>query len=258
MLKTFTRSVLSLLLSFTLSAVMASGTPGYFDFTIPPSLFTKNKDGKYQASVTLIVKNQEKSGNHRINVEKSPTFVSHITIVTDRKNDSTYVVLLSSDRRPTDQIDFSAGFDNVPQEHVTVADICGHSDGSEIQNLSRPKPNYQGIAGHIIDNSSNNGNGNSIQIGIPGGVSGTSTKISTYPNPTSETLNIVTEGEVIWGIIQINDLTGKRVQSTKVCDVPSNGTGTVLLSLSSLRDGIYLVHFDTDKDHYVRRIQVKH
>ncbi len=82
------------------------------------------------------------------------------------------------------------------------------------------------------------------------------TSISIYPNPTSDQCNVVTEGEIIFGVVEIIDVTGKTVK--KMGNISQTGQGSsITIPVNDLKAGIYLIRFQTNKDIHVKRLQVK-
>jgi len=141
--------------------------------------------------------------------------------------------------------------------HVTVQDILGVDDNSPAQTVNS-NVNLTGTPATV------GGPGSTpVNIASPQGSNGNSTSaapamsISIYPNPTTDGVNVVTEGEIIFGVVEVIDLTGKTVKKSST---PSNGDGNssnIYIPLSELKSGMYLLRFQTDKNIYVKRIQVK-
>jgi hypothetical protein len=139
-------------------------------------------------------------------------------------------------------------------EHVTVADICGAepTNSNNSISISLPKPTGLGYTS----------SGNSEFISIPGGgpsgsgAASPGSKINLFPNPAIDEINIVTEGEVMWGVGQVVDLSGKVVKNFTISDVVSQNTNFVKVNLSDLNTGIYFIRFKTDKETYAKRIQI--
>lgn len=141
--------------------------------------------------------------------------------------------------------------------HVTVQDILGVDNGSPAQSANdniklTDTPASAGGSGSVpLSSVTPQGGGNTVQGASP------AVSISIYPNPTTDGVNVVTEGEIIFGVVEVIDLTGKTVKKS---NTPSNGDGNssnIYLSLSELKAGMYLIRFQTDKNIYVKRIQVK-
>ena len=150
-----------------------------------------------------------------------------------------------------------------PLWHVTVADILGNSQG-EGDGISL-RPLHQEPMGSGSGNTGNNGNPNAISQPAPTTEPGSSLstgtggqpKIDLYPNPATDQITIVTEGEVLWGVTEIIDLTGKKILEIPTgFTSPMAGAERITVNISSLRTGLYLVRFRTNKDTYTRRIQV--
>lgn len=140
--------------------------------------------------------------------------------------------------------------------HVTVQDILGVDNNSPAQTVNNNvnltgTPSTVGGSGSVPVNSA-----------VPqGGGSGTSAapalSISIFPNPTTDGVNVVTEGEIIFGVVEVIDLTGKTVKKTNAPSGNDGNSSNMYISLSELKSGMYLLRFQTDKNIYVKRIQVK-
>lgn len=140
--------------------------------------------------------------------------------------------------------------------HVTVQDILGVDNSTPAQ-----KPGVLSTGnGTDLDGSTDeedNSTGPQQAVVPGGGSSGSGVGITIYPNPTVDGVNVVTEGEIIFGVVELFDLTGKAVKKQ---NTPSGGSGNssnIYVSLSGLKAGMYLIRFQTDKNTYVKRIQVK-
>lgn len=136
--------------------------------------------------------------------------------------------------------------------HVTVQDILGVTPDLDRIEMDEIELNGDGNSdNNTVVNNGNKPSGNN-QTSI-----NHSTVISVYPNPTSDNINVVTEGEIIFGLVEVIDLTGKMVKNLN--NVSSHGTGSSInISVSDLRSGMYFIRFKTNKDTYVRKIQIKH
>ncbi len=145
--------------------------------------------------------------------------------------------------------------DDFPLLHVTVADILGNSQNDYSDVIVRPV--WFAESTHDYSNS----------ISTPPGAGGGSTPPSTgiktkpdvlvFPNPTTEHLTIVTEGEILWGVVEVLDITGKKTGEIPTgAQSPVAGTDRVTLYLGDLKAGIYLFRFKTDKNVYTRKVQV--
>lgn len=150
-----------------------------------------------------------------------------------------------------------------PLWHVTVADILGNSQGDGDGISMRPL--HQEPMGSGSGTSGNTGNPNAISQPAPTTETGSSLssskggqpKIDLYPNPATDQITIVTEGEVLWGVTEIIDLTGKKILEIPTgFNSPVSGAERITVNISPLKTGLYLVRFRTNKDTYTRRIQV--
>lgn len=137
--------------------------------------------------------------------------------------------------------------------HVTVQDILGVDDADSFTHLSP----LDGI-------SQSSGSGNPVSATTPSAnqptqqnnTSGVKGTVHLYPNPSSDETNVITEGEIIFGVIDIIDVTGKLVKKI----VPNSGGlngSTASFTVRDLKSGIYLLRFQTDKNWYVKRLQVR-
>lgn len=140
--------------------------------------------------------------------------------------------------------------------HVTVQDILGFDkDNLESVNRNNGISQTTGTTGNPVSvvgggttpSSSQNQmqNANSSQV-----------TISIFPNPTSDQLNVITEGEIIFGTVEVIDLTGKMIKTQSNVFSHSNGSN-VTLSVHELKSGMYFIRFKTDKNIYVKRFQVR-
>jgi hypothetical protein len=152
----------------------------------------------------------------------------------------------------------------LPLWHVTVADILGH-EGSDPDVAMRPLD----LSGSTSITTDNNGSGTgSTSISLPpvvntgNGASSTSSyksqpKIDLYPNPATDQISIVTEGEVLWGVTEIIDITGKKILEIPTgVSTPANGIDRQSVVVSQLKPGTYFLRFRTNKDVYTKRFQV--
>lgn len=138
--------------------------------------------------------------------------------------------------------------------HVTVQDILGAFPDEFLHQTSligisqTPDTDYNNpvsVNSPVTNPSQNNATATFLQ-----------TSISIYPNPTSDQCNVVTEGEIIFGVVEVIDVTGKTVK--KVGNLQQTGQGsTVTIPVNDLKPGIYLLRFQTNKDIHVKRLQVK-
>lgn len=155
---------------------------------------------------------------------------------------------------------FTVSVNNDPPRHVTVADILGNTDEGTNDNpvfLARPL--------NPTNTSGNAEGGHSTSISQPTpttpNVAVAQTpihKIEVFPNPASDNLNIVTEGEVLWGIVEVIDITGKRVMAVNTgLNAPAaNGPDKLSVSVSNMIPGTYILRFKTNKETYTKRFQV--
>jgi hypothetical protein len=144
--------------------------------------------------------------------------------------------------------------EDFPLLHVTVADILGNAQNDYSDVIIRPVGYAESF--HEYSNSVSTpggaGNGSSQSSGYK-----TQVDVSVYPNPANSQITIVTEGEILWGAVEIVDITGK-----KVGEIPTGsfscfgGPDRVTLSLEGIREGIYLFRFKTNKDTYTRKVHV--
>lgn len=150
-----------------------------------------------------------------------------------------------------------------PLWHVTVADILGNSQ-SDDEVMLRP-----------LDPTNNNGNpgtgvgSNPNAVAQPAGAStGTATSSVTtlskatpdfqlYPNPTVSFVTIVTEGEVLWGVAEVVDPTGKRVLTVPTgYDAAALGTDKLTIHVGDLKTGIYFLRVHVGNDIVTKRFLV--
>jgi|GEM_PF-1665751 len=157
-------------------------------------------------------------------------------------------------------VSVSLVMNGIPFWHVTVADILG-------QNNSDPDVAMRPLG---IDNSESENNGDddgSTAIILPpvvntgsntaSSIGSKASKIDLYPNPATDQISIVTEGEVLWGVCEIIDITGKKILEIPTgVSVPANGIDRHTIMVSQLKPGTYLVRFRTNKDVYTKRFQV--
>ena len=152
-----------------------------------------------------------------------------------------------------------------PFWHVTVADILGHQDSDPDPDVLMRPLDLNGSAS--ITDTDNNGSGGATAITLPTVVTGEGSSsslshkslptIDLYPNPATDQISIVTEGEVLWGVTEIIDLTGKKILEIPTgAPAPANGTDRQTVMISQLKPGTYLLRFRTNKDVYTKRFQV--
>lgn len=146
---------------------------------------------------------------------------------------------------------------NWPLWHVTVADILGNSESNDEVNL-RPVETISQEEGQGTGNPNAISDPNTGNIPVSG-IQGTKStpKMDIFPNPAVEEINIVTEGEVLWGVSEVIDLTGKRVAVFPTgASAPAAGVQKQTINLSGIKAGIYILRFKTDKESYARRFQI--
>jgi len=146
--------------------------------------------------------------------------------------------------------------DNFPLWHVTVADILGTSESDNEVNLrpigtETPEEEGSGYSNSITQPGSEG----PVVSGLQGNK--VTPKIDLFPNPAIEEINIVTEGEVLWGVSEVIDLTGKRIATFPTgVGAPAAGVHKQTINISGLKAGIYILRFKTDKETYARRFQI--
>lgn len=154
---------------------------------------------------------------------------------------------------------FSFVFNGKPDWHVTVADILGHAEGQGDDEFENFRP--LDITDMFSQTTPSSPGSSSISAppavtSTPGG-KGAQPKMDLFPNPTTEFITIVTEGEVLWGVTEIIDLTGKKILEIPTgYNSPSIGADRVTLMVGQLKPGTYIVRFKTNKSVYTKRFQV--
>lgn len=150
----------------------------------------------------------------------------------------------------------------MPLWHVTVADILGNAESNDPVTM-RPLDEV-----HTGTGVGNNPNAISQPAGANTGTATTSSvtgsgidkmqpRMDVYPNPTTEFITIVTEGEVLWGIAEVIDPTGK-----KVLEIPTgsggqdSGISQLTLNVSQLKAGMYFVRVRIANDYMTKRFFV--
>jgi hypothetical protein len=142
-----------------------------------------------------------------------------------------------------------------PLLHVTVADILGNAQNEYSNVIIRPERYAEPIYDHsnLICSPNSSGSG---PASSPSGFK-TNVNVLVYPNPASDQITIVTEGEILWGVVEIVDITGKKVIEIPTGSVTClGGADRVTLSLDGLKEGIYLFRFKTNRETYTRKVQV--
>jgi len=149
-----------------------------------------------------------------------------------------------------------------PFWHVTVADILGSTENNDDDVVLRPI----GDSGTTAPGTGTTSPNSITQPAPTGGTSTTATastpggpqpKIDIFPNPASDQVFIVTEGEVLWGVSEVIDITGKKVLEVPTgASNPGAGIDKMGINISSLKPGTYFVRFRTNKDVYTKRILV--
>ena len=144
--------------------------------------------------------------------------------------------------------------EDFPLLHVTVADILGTAQNDYSDVIIRPVLYAEPV--HDYSNSVSTpgdfGNGSYPSTGIK-----TNEDVFVYPNPANNQITIVTEGEILWGAVEIVDITGKKVGELPTGSFSCfGGPDRITLSLDSLKDGIYLFRFKTNKDTHTRKVYV--
>lgn len=150
-----------------------------------------------------------------------------------------------------------------PLWHVTVADILGNSQ-SDDEVLLRPLDPTNSGSGTGV-------NGNPNAVAQPAGASTSGTSSSTpgstlskaspdfqlYPNPTVSFVTIVTEGEVLWGVAEVMDPTGKRVlQVPTGYDAAALGTDKFTVNVADLKSGMYFLRIHVGSEVITKRFFV--
>ncbi|HEY8365580.1 MAG TPA: T9SS type A sorting domain-containing protein [Bacteroidia bacterium] len=170
------------------------------------------------------------------------------TFTPDNNGDATDPSNSSDDINATQQRIFNGG------GHVTVQDILGVFPEDKLHQSS--------VIG--IEQTSSTDSNNPISVTSPtvnpnhpnNSLTTVHTNINVYPNPTSDQCNVVTEGEIIFGVVEIIDVTGKTVK--KMGNVNQTGQGSsITIPVNDLKPGIYLIRFQTNKDIHVKRLQVR-
>lgn len=155
-------------------------------------------------------------------------------------------------------------FDGKPFWHVTVADILGQDDGEgSDQPVSLRPIDIEGlISGGGASTGTTNPNATStpeVSTGSPttSGIGKNQPKMDLYPNPATDQITIVTEGEVLWGVTEVIDITGKKILEVPIgSNIPATGIDRLSITVSQLKPGTYFLRFKTDKDIYTKRFQV--
>lgn len=149
--------------------------------------------------------------------------------------------------------------DGFPVLHVTVADILGNSQNDYSDVIIKPVWIESGSFSYSNSISSpaypphGAGEGSIIQSG---GIK-TDPDVQIFPNPANEYLTIVTEGEILWGVVEVLDITGKKTAEISAGNHSRvGGSQRTTIPLADLRPGIYLFRFRTDKNVYTRKVQV--
>lgn len=150
---------------------------------------------------------------------------------------------------------------DIPYWHVTVADILGQTEGTTGNNNALRPINISDV---ITPDNDNNTSPTAVAQPGPQSVTGSNDgiakpqpKMDVYPNPATEYIIIVTEGEVLWGVVEVIDITGKKILEVPTgVTSPANGIDRVTLTVSQLKPGTYFARFKTNKDVYTKRFQV--
>lgn len=137
----------------------------------------------------------------------------------------------------------------LPLWHVTVADILGNAEHDDVsfRPAGAPSGNHDHSTSIVVPPY--------IGGGTPGGGQNSTTPkfpVSLYPNPATDNIHIVTEGEILWGVTEILDITGKKMGEWPIGAASDRAT----IDVSSLRPGIYIIRFRTDKETYAKKFQV--
>lgn len=158
---------------------------------------------------------------------------------------------------------FNVSFDDKPLWHVTVADILGQSE-SEGTGMDAMRPiDVSSVIS--LTNTTPGGGSNPTSVSTPSTVNTGSglgsgknqPKMDVYPNPATDQITIVTEGEVLWGVTEVIDITGKKVLEIPTgSNAPATGIDRLTIQVSQLKPGTYILRFKTDKDTYTKRFQV--
>lgn len=255
-IKVLTTALTGLFLFVFSFQIWASGEPA-LSIKVAPKHFKSSPEGQVFITATLLF---DKGLDFRKVFDVTITQNNLICGVIDIRKLAAGVVLITAtlgeETKPTAPIVLliRPNKDGGVMEHVTVADISGaeptNTDNSI--SISLPKPTGLGSSTSAMNEF----------ISIPGGgphgngAGNPSSKITVFPNPANEEVNIVTEGEVMWGMAQVVDLSGKVVKNFTISDVMSQNTNFVKINLSELNAGVYFVRFKTDKETYAKRIQV--
>ena len=153
-------------------------------------------------------------------------------------------------------------FNGLPLWHVTVADILGTSQndgevsmrpledngedggaGSNPGSVSQPAPTGTGGSGSASSSGS--------------GIEKSQPKIDLFPNPAVDQILIVTEGEVLWGIAEVIDLTGKKILEVPTGSTsPGMGPDKLSINVTSLKAGLYFVRVRVGAEVLTKRFQV--
>lgn len=147
-----------------------------------------------------------------------------------------------------------------PLWHVTVADILGNSQSDDVVML-RPLDET-----HTGSGTGTGNNPNAVAQPAPStGTSGATVANSVtnvqpefhlYPNPTVEFVTIVTEGEVLWGVAEVMDPTGKKVLEIPTGASADAGISKFTLNVSPLRAGMYFLRVRVGNDFVTKRFFV--
>ncbi len=140
-----------------------------------------------------------------------------------------------------------------PKGTITVDNICGVSD-------SQPPVFAESVVNWRGSTTGSNHYDNSLSQPI---VSkeldesvikpNNSNKISVIPNPTVDEVNIITVDEIMFGTVNVIDMAGKLVMTI---NVNSGNSHNLRFNVSHLKEGLYLLKFETNKDKYVRKLKV--
>ncbi len=190
------------------------------------------------------------SGGIQLHSNDAPVYFS---VLTSADPDAPYLQATLPAGTPLNSSLIITG-EGFPLLHVTVADILGNAQNDYSDVIIRPvryaEPTHD--YSNSISTPGGSGTESSPSTGIKNNVD-----VSVYPNPASNYITIVTEGEILWGVVEIVDITGKKAGEIPTGSVSYlGGTDRITLPLDGLKEGIYLFRFKTNRETYTRKVHV--
>ena len=147
-----------------------------------------------------------------------------------------------------------------PLWHVTVADILGADNSNPGGVMLRPiKLDGDSPSAGSTGSGTTAPSITAVTSGpaATSGSGGYTPKADVYPNPATDDVNIVTEGEVLWGVTEIIDITGKKILEIPTGRTsPATGTNRVNINVSSLKTGVYFIRVRVGNEIQTKRVQV--